>query len=405
MIRTYMKQEFFLIMNNKKNILFILFLFALLSSYCFLIIPNQETLNTYVPEDKAKELEEIHAVQRDREERGATGIILYTGMPAYAMDAHYYHLHRNMLTAYEDQNYLRYLLLKTYDLEFNSIDFHNKQYINFMESPFPSKDVDHLYYQTLLRYQGYLEQEHRITLPIIEEKTAVQVLKNNILHYVTYFIVFCAIFFSSDVVIRDRHNRSIVQGFPFSWYSVLNIKSFVAFSYTMIILVLLAALGMIFLTAQFGFGNFDIRVPILTLEKWNFSLEDYDTISIARFLLLTVSFIPILVYLFIRINVIFSLLFKNQWVVLVLSTIMLVSERIYFTRTTRELFGIEISNFPQTYFDFGKVITGEKNFLVNVNTITFEKGLLVLGLSLIMVELILIVVSRLISKRRFFKAS
>jgi hypothetical protein len=126
-------------------------------------------------------------------------------------------------------------------------------------------------------------------------------------------------------------------------------------------------------------------------------------ISIGRFLLFALGFIPILVYLFTRLNMVLSLVLKNEWLVLLVSSLILFSESIYFTRTLREIGGIEISSFPQTYFAFGKVITGMKNFLVNLDTITYSKGYLLFIIAIVIIELLLVLVSRIVNKQRFYQ--
>ncbi len=66
---------------------------------------------------------------------------------------------------------------------------------------------------------------------------------------------------------------------------------------------------------------------------------------------------------------------------------------------------MDISLFPQTYFDFGKIIDGEKNFLLNTETITYVKGIVVLLVLYFIIEVILFIVSHVINKRRFYLAS
>src|SRR5699024_794288 len=122
---------------------------------------------------------------------------------------------------------------------------------------------------------------------------------------------------------------------------------------------------------------------------------------IKTFLLKALPFLGLLLYLFVRLTALFSLFFRQSVVVFVAGIFTLLFERLYFNRTTRDIFGSDISNFPQTYFDFGKVISGEKNFLLNTGTVTVEKGLLVLLLTVVGVELLLAVTAYLRSRQRF----
>src|SRR5690606_37124924 len=215
-----------------------------------------------------------------------------------------------------------------------------------------------------LRYQRYLAEELPVTYEMIEQKTALQTIQNFLLGTAVLGIIFVAIYFTSDMLTRDRQNKTVLQGLPIGWYRLITIKSFVSFSYTIIILAALLVIASIVLTILNGFGSFDIRVPI-TLPRaepeYGFSFNQYDTISLRKLLMKGLAFFFILIYLFIRLNAMLGLLFKNAWLVLMVSTVLLFSELIYFSRTTNKLFGIDISNFPQTYFEFGKIIRSEEH--------------------------------------------
>lgn len=127
----------------------------------------------------------------------------------------------------------------------------------------------------------------------------------------------------------------------------------------------------------------------------------YSLMSIGSFLLKTIPFLLLLLYLFIRLSALLSLLFRQEVVVFVAGLFVLLFEKLYFSRTTRDIFGIDISHFPQTYFDFGKVISGEKNFMLNTPTITVNQGLFVIVATLIGVEVILAIASYIRTRQKF----
>ena len=82
------------------------------------------------------------------------------------------------------------------------------------------------------------------------------------------------------------------------------------------------------MSLQFGLGYFDLNVPIMIAQQ-TFTFEDYDVISIAVFLGKTLIVVPLLIFLFIRLNVILGLLFKNEWLVLLISSLILFSDRLF----------------------------------------------------------------------------
>jgi hypothetical protein len=399
MNRFFIKHEFMLMRKSKKNNMFIVFLAALMFSYCFIVLPNQETIDTIDVEELKVLVSDTAASQESREARGATGIIHFIGMSAYAQDEYKNKVRNAMVHAYENEEYTRYLRFKI--LNIDPMVFMEDKTL-FPNSPFPGKDRSNLLHQLHLRYDSYLTSNLPISKEIIEQKTALQVLSNLLIGPMTYLILFCAIYFGSDVLVRDRKNQTILQGVPLSWYRLINLKTFVAFSYTMLVLLALFIVGMAALTFQNGFGYFGIQIPTLVPGE-EIDFMDSEMISIGRFLLFALGFIPILVYLFTRLNMVLSLLLKNEWLVLLVSSLILFSESIYFTRTLREIGGIEISRFPQTYFEFGKVITGMKNFLVNLETITYSKGYLLFIITIVTIELLLVLVSRIVNKQRFYQ--
>lgn len=399
---TYLKHEFFITMRSKRNIPFILFIAVLALSYCLIILPNEETKETYYPEDVKDYLTTLEVEQKLREKKGNTGIIIFTGQPVFAMNANEYKLNHAMLEAYEDKNYTRFLYLRNYVLSGNPWEYTADPNL-FSLSPFPGKDRAHLYQQTMMRYEDYFKNDYPITYGLMYEKTGLQALQKFLQTNGILFILFCVIYFSSDILSRDRKYRTVLQGMPLSWYRQLNLKSLSTFLYSLLIVAGILVVGVVIMGLQFGFGHFDLDVPIMIAQQL-FTAEDYDVISIATFVGRTLLGIPLLAFLFIRLNVVLGLIVKNEWVVLLVSSLILFSDRLFATRTTRELFGQDISFFPQIYFDFGKIVDGEKNFLLNVETITFTKGIVVLLATIAVIEVLLFICSRIINKRSFYQS-
>ncbi|MGG0642425.1 hypothetical protein ABE021_00585 [Sporosarcina gallistercoris] len=402
MNRTYLIHEFLRTAKSKRTIPFLLFIGVVLISYCFLLVPNRETKETFHPEEIQDYLTRLEVEQNQRLKSGNTGIVLMTGDPVFARNDYHHGLFSALLHSYEDRNYLRYLHLRAYYLESDPSVYLQDENL-FKLSPYPGKDREHLYHQTMLRYEDYLMNNRRITEALLFEKTGFQSLQTFLHTYGFFFFLFCAVYFSSDILSRDRSHRTVLQGLPLSWYRQLNLKSLAAFTYTLLVLVTVLLTGFLVLSAQFGFGYSNLHVPIMTAQS-TFSADDYDVISLGKFVGISLSALPLLLFLFIRLNVIFSLLMKNEWLVLLSSTLVIFSERLFDARTTREILGIDISYFPQTYFDFGKIVTGEKNFLLNTETISLAKGVVVLLVTAAIIEAVLFVLSRIVNKRRLYQS-
>ena len=117
------------------------------------------------------------------------------------MNAYNYDLFSGMLTSFEDRNYERLLKLRTMYLQGNPDEYLQDRYL-YQTAPFPSKDREHSYNQTMMRYEDYINKDHPITFGLMYEKTGLQTLQNFLQNYGVYFLLFCVIYFSSDIIIK-----------------------------------------------------------------------------------------------------------------------------------------------------------------------------------------------------------
>ncbi|RPF52237.1 hypothetical protein [Aquisalibacillus elongatus] len=400
MIRSLIKHEFKLTLTSKKNLLFASLLGILLIIYAFVLIDHDTHPESFDPEAKQFELNEIEAQQETRRQTGNTGIGGMSG-PVHNNMAYYINTHQKQMRAFENDNFRRYTVHRLDYLTTSG----RTEYVGgdlFMESPIPGKDQQHLYDKTLLRLQSYLNQDHTINYSMLTENTALQQLQKLLSNSFVYIIIFIFIFISSDALTRDKHHKTLLQGFPTSWYLMLNVKSFISYAYALLLTLGLIGLGLVLISSLYGFGHLDMQIPI----KVNFEMlgiEHYEMISISELLLKSSILLIIITLIFNRLNMWLSLVSRNVGIVLFVSTFFLISEIIYSSRTTRELFGIELQYFPQTYFDVGQSITFEKNFLINVDNINFQQGITVLLITLFIIEILFFLTSKWITRQKFFQ--
>jgi hypothetical protein len=406
MWRAIFRHEFLIMLQSRKNIFFIIALLSLLLSYSFFILPTLETGDAFDVEETKAEIETIDVIREGMIERGGTGVGGFTGQAPYAQDTRERNVLSRMVYAFQDEDFNRFTQLRMKVVD-QSVTSQTNDWMLIGEAPYPALDSMRDSGLTQERYSGYIQSGVPLTYEIIEQKSALQVIINFLLGTASAFVIFSAIYFSNDMLSRDKRHQSVLQGLPIGWYSLINMKSFVTFIYTLLILGGFFLLAVLIISIQTGFGSFQLPVPItipstLPDDFFGYRYSEYDSITIGRFLLFTLGILPLLLYLFIRISAILNLLFKNAWVVLMIAVALLFSERIYYARTFRELFGIDLSFFPQTYFDFGRIISGEKYYLLHLESITYERGILVLLVTIGIVEIILFIMSRLINRRRFY---
>lgn len=394
----FFKHEFLRMIKLKKNFLFVFALLLFMLLYIFFILPKQQSIYTFDANQAKQDADDLAYSIKGMENREGTGVGGMTG-PAYATNVEKYIVDNSMVHAYEDRSYHRFLRLYLMNI-FHTLP--GKIAPLIIDSPFPDKDVNHKFIQTLTMYESYIEDDIPLSGTIIEQKTSVQALYHFLLSNGVFLLLFLVIYFSSDVLVKDRQNKTILQGIPISWYRLINLKSSVAIVYTFLVITLFLVIAILTIGIQNGFGSFTFKIPTI-FGEYDALGENYHLMQLGKFLLLSAAFLCLFTVLLTRLNMVFSLIFRNAWVVLMICSIILFAEQIYLTRTSREIFGIDIAFLPQTYFDFANVITGERMYLLNTDSITYTRGLLVIGITIIVVEIMLFIMSKTIGKRRFYQ--
>lgn len=75
---------------------------------------------------------------------------------------------------------------------------------------------------------------------------------------------------------------------------------------------------------------------------------------------------------------------------------------IYYGSDSIELAGIDISYYPQTYIDFGKIITGRFEFkLAEAIPTLYSRGLIILSITILLVEFLIYVTTKKITRQVF----
>src|SRR5690625_5159622 len=174
-------------------------------------------------------------MQKARERRRHTGGPFSVSF--YSQKNYKKFLQKGMLASFADENYRRFMNLRTYYLSSmltGNIDIDDEEM--FPDSPFPIKDKGHYINKKIRENQAILAADIPVTYEMIEGKAALQTMVAIFLSFGPFLILFTAIYFSNDILVRDRRKSSTIQGLPVSWYRYLNTKSLVAFTYTAIIL-------------------------------------------------------------------------------------------------------------------------------------------------------------------------
>lgn len=386
--------------RNKKNRLVWIIAFLGVLIYSGLILPNTEPMDTVDMERLEIDLLGNQGLMKAQFEAGSTEANNYTGLSTYGEAKNKFEQQRAFKIAVDTGNVRQYIQLNYLpeDLSKEIMDDYLKN------SEEPMKDLHYDQSNKRLRLNSYLEEIPAITFHLVQEKTAWQQIHLFFLNWGPLIILILTVFLVSDVTTGEREARTQKAGIPYNWRKYLWVQSMAAFCFVCLFFAVVFIWFFLVNGILFGFGSLDLKVPLYTYSS-DYTTNDavFGLMEIGTFLIKVFPFLVLFIYVMVRLSVLFSLLFKNDVVVLTLGVFAVVFEKLYYSRRMRDILGIDLSFFPQTYIDFGKVVSGEKNFLLNTSTITMDRGLLVMVGTVLVIESLLVLATKFIHRQRFVR--
>lgn len=395
---TVFKETWLHLLRSTKNRLTIVLVLLGLLAYVFLLLPQLDGFNTVDLDKLERNTRTNQGIMNAASEDGNFDLNMFTGKSAYVDSKRIYENNQALLAAIKNGDVARYSDASL--PQFHYEDLYENNYVG--RSMYPMKDYQH----DLNKYSGRVASYDNADLSfnMLQEKTAWQQIQLLVHDWGPTFFIVLGLFIAADVFVFGIRKRTQRIGVPFAWGRYLFIQSLAVLSF---LLIFFLVIGLVFFLAAsllFGTGSLDWQVVQFTYNDMPELIEDiYPLVSIGSFLLQTLPFFLMMLYLFTRLSVLFSLIFRQGVVVFVAGLFTFIFERLYFSRTTRDLFGIDVSKFPQTYFDFTKVISGEKNFLLNTETISVDQGLIIMLLTIVAVEVALAVAVHFRTRQRFIQ--
>lgn len=383
--------------RNSKNRLVILVAFLGVLLYSGLVLPNTEPLDTVDMERLEIDMLGNLGMMESQFDAGTTEANLFTGQSTYQMAKNEFEQQRDFKTAMDNGDARRYIQLN-YLPEDLQDDIRNYY---LQHSGEPLKDLQYDRSNKQLRLNSYLEEPH-ITFHLIQEKTAWQQIHQFLMNWGPQILLVLTVFLASDVLTMDRSARTQKAGVPYSWRKYLFVQSVAVFCFMELFLLAVFAWFMLVNGLLFGFGHLELKVPQYTYRT-DYTTNDsvFGLMEIGTFLWNCLPLLVLFIYLMIRLTTLFSLIFRHDVVVLTVGVFAIVFEKLYYSRRMRDIMGIDLSFFPQTYIDIGQVVSGEKNFLLNTPAITMEQGLIVVAVTVLAVEGLILIASKWMPRQRF----
>lgn len=247
------------------------------------------------------------------------------------------------------------------------------------------------YQRTAHLYDALVKSKQPLTRNTIEERTTLQILQNSISGWTALILIIIVIFFAADIVPNDRKNKSVLKNIPLSKSSILWIKTLVV-EIGIGINFLLALVVITLCTApKYGFGSFNLRTTFYMGRLYFLQPFKYPTLG--EYFRQFGIFAILIVFLFIRLTILFSIIFRNEYIAEILATMFAISGKVFYFSLGMGYVYPFLQNLPMTYFSIGESLTGNLAYLMDSPGWGFVAGLYPLIFAILIVEIFMIMIS------------
>ena len=401
-MRQYFLFELQSFSRNKKNLAVIVLLVIATLYYTLFVAPNYQPNERINERDIQMEHDSMVYWIENREGEGISSgaaFALAYFPTLIEIDAH-------RLEALEQEDYKAYTnwTSKWYAYEdnwtFGSSHFlsYNPVYYG-VNQDYPHEEGSYWYRETAQRYNQYIQSGIEITPNILEERTALQTIYRLLNSSVIAIILIAVVvIYANDIVTKDRKHLSITKSFPLSFSGKLWAKTFVVLTTAAATFLGLFLLVLFIVGMQSGFGSFEIPITVFK-RVISEGRGAFETISLGMFFVQALILLSLIVYLFTRMMILFSLLIRNEFFNLLAGIALIFTERLYYMRGIGFFSNVDL--LPPTFFPIGQVLSGYQNHLYNSTDITFQNGAISLVVTILLIELILFIATRFKKVRNF----
>lgn len=385
--------------RSEKNRLFMVLTTGLVCIYSLFILPN-------ISGEAEIELDTFERAMNGNvvqfEDALDSGLILpnmLTGTSAYSVQRNEYVAQRELLTALKQGDARRYIEVN--DLPSENQELEEQGLEQLVYNIFGYKEEQPYQNQ---KNQAYLDGVDDISFHLIHDRTSLQQVYLFLIGLGPVLLLIGLIFLISDVHVKDRSLKTQKIAQPIKWQNYLLIQSLTALAFVGVFYLSLLVLFFVLNGILYGFGSFSLPIGYheAFFDQGYMNLDNYQVKTIGWFMVRSFPFIVLLPYLFTRLNTLLSLLTRQSVVTMVVGIFTVLFQFIYYGAGSARLVGINLSYFPQTYIDFGSIITGRFEFqMLEAIPTLYSRGLLVLFASIIVIELFNYFVSKKITRQVF----
>lgn len=249
---------------------------------------------------------------------------------------------------------------------------------------------------TVKRYSDYQESNVQLSKAIIEERTVIQTILRHLQGWLPAILIIIAILYAVDITPEDGKHLSIVKGVPLSTYKYSWVKSIVVLSGYGLTLIAGFISFAIPIGLKYGLGSFNLPIPVY---GWTYSNGDiWINTTIGFMFLQAILLLSLIVLIFIRGMTLLNIFIKQSFINLFFIPFVFISNLWHSPGKT--YVHSQYNYIPATYFRIGEALTGQLNHLYLSNLISFQTGLIILVVSVVLIECLLFVG---IKAKRHFK--
>lgn len=372
--------------NLKNQVMFVLFLFMTVY-YALVVVPTYEPV-------RGIDIESIEAQVADSEyieenysiEQYEHTVILYSELNE---------VNQALLQALEVEDYDQVIELEPqqYALNLARFDGNDPNFYEYGQSEYDrDQEITFQTRYTHDRFAQYSEREIDLDLNVIEERTVTQTVQRMLEGWLPHVLLALLVFYSVDLLTKDKSHSTILSGLPSSFNKQLWIKTMVVITAYMITLTVAFGLFALIVGSQYGMGSLRIPIPVYGYDFMIGDFRAYTTMG--KFLFHGVGLLLGLSFLYVRSIILLSLLFRHEFLNLAIGLPTIMMSELW-NRWGVGWFNETLTMIPPTYVNIGSALTGRINHIYGTALVTFETGMLSLVAFCAFVELLIFGLTRL----------
>ncbi len=390
------------IVRNKKNRLMLILSVIGIVLYVSLAVTNNENVLTIDKEQIELEMYAEYGQKESRLDAGDIAVNSFTGVDTYSLAKQNYELNHSFLKAIDEGDINRLVDLQTSRTPSFQMENVNEYLDDEYAGDFQMKEFERV---AIFQQMDALGELDDVNTHIYNNKSAFQQLHSFFTGFGPLIILFLTVFVASEILTDDRKHRTIKAGQPVGFRQYIFYQSVTVF---IIMTAATAALITLFILVTgllHGFGPLSLDVTQYAYQDGYRGEEtNFFNIPLSTFLIQSGVLTVILIYLFVRINAVLSLVFRHDIVVMIIGFLLVAFNRIYSGGSEETVLGLPAHIFPQNYFEFGTVLNGVQNYLTMSDQFTFVNGLTVLTVTIAVTEIILFVIVFWMDRQKFERA-